>query len=77
MVALGLVTAHGGDRKSERQIGNLRSYADQAASSLGVDKRTVQRDLTRGREIAPAVLAVFAGPDLKASSMDGRDFRLF
>lgn len=42
----------------------LSSYSDQAAASLGVDKRTVQRDLARGKKINPDVLAEVAGTDL-------------
>lgn len=42
----------------------LSSYLDQAATSLGVDKRTVQRDLARGKKIAPDVLSEVAGTGL-------------
>lgn len=42
----------------------LSSYSDQASASLGIDKRTVQRDLRRGKNIAPDVLADIAGTDM-------------
>jgi ParB-like chromosome segregation protein Spo0J len=42
----------------------LSSYSDQAATALGVDKRTVQRDLARGKKITPDVLAEVAGTEL-------------
>lgn len=42
----------------------LSSYSEQAAASLGVDQRTVQRDLARGKKIAPEVLAEVTGTDL-------------
>ena len=38
----------------------LSSYSDRAAADLGIDKRTVQRDLRRGKNIAPDVLADIA-----------------
>jgi len=41
---------------------NLSSYSDRAASDLGVDKRTVQRDLRRGKNIDADVLAEVSGP---------------
>lgn len=59
----GLVTAHGGARKQNDKLSSC-SYADQAAASLGVDKRTVQRDLARGKKIEADVLAEVAGTDL-------------
>ena len=42
----------------------LSSYSEQAASTLGVDKRTVQRDLARGKNISPEVLAEVSGTAL-------------
>lgn len=59
----GLVSAHGGPRKQNDKLSSC-SYADQASASLGVDKRTVQRDLARGKKIAPDVLSEVAGTDL-------------
>jgi predicted DNA-binding transcriptional regulator YafY len=40
------------------------SYAKQAAETLGVDERTVRRDLARGKKIAPEVLAEVTGTNL-------------
>ncbi len=59
----GLVSAHGGPRKQNDKLSSC-SYADQTSASLGVDKRTVRRDLARGKKIAPDVLAEVAGTDL-------------
>jgi hypothetical protein len=39
---------------------------------LGVDERTVRRDLARGSKIAPEILAEVAGADLdKGVAVDG------
>lgn len=59
----GLVSAHGGKRGQDDKLSSC-SYADQAAASLGVDKRTVQRDLRRGKNISPEVMAEVAGSRL-------------
>ena len=40
------------------------SYAEQAADTLGVSRRTVARDLARGKNIDPDVLAEVSGTDL-------------
>ena len=53
----------GGDRTSNRQIVG-RSYAAQAAETLGVHPDTVRRDLRRGKNIDPDVLAEVSGTDL-------------
>ncbi|CAN1529646.1 hypothetical protein MCEMIH16_01358 [Caulobacteraceae bacterium] len=50
-------TAHSG-----RNADNLSAYSKKAAADLGVDERTVRRDLRRGKNIAPDVLADIAGP---------------
>ncbi|WP_312125426.1 hypothetical protein [Brevundimonas sp.] len=42
----------------------MSAYSARAAESLGVDERTVRRDLARGKKIAPDVLAEVAGTDL-------------
>lgn len=47
----------GGDRRSSSQNENLKSYADQAAETFGVHRSTVARDIRRGKNIAPDVLA--------------------
>lgn len=51
----------GGDRSNGQ---NVRSYAKQASETLGVDERTVRRDLARGKNIAPDVLSEVAGTPL-------------
>lgn len=60
----GLVQTAGGDRKSNGQNVHLKSYASKASADLGVDERTVRRDLARGKKIAADVLADVAGTDL-------------
>jgi ParB family transcriptional regulator, chromosome partitioning protein len=52
-----------GDNQHTRASDKL-SYAARAASDLGVDERTIQRDLRRGKKIAPEVLAEVTGTDL-------------
>lgn len=52
----------GGDRRSTDKLSV--GYAKKAAADLGVDERTVRRDLARGKKIAPDVLAKVAGTDL-------------
>ena len=64
LVRRGEVRANGGDRRSDCQIGKLKSYADQTAEALGVSRRTVARDLARGKNIDPDVLAEVSGTDL-------------
>lgn len=52
----------GGDRRSTDKMSV--GYAKSAAASLGVDERTVRRDLARGKKIVPDVLSEVAGTDL-------------
>lgn len=52
----------GGDRRSTDKMSV--GYAKKAAADLGVDERTVRRDLARGKKITPDVLAEVAGTDL-------------
>ena len=40
------------------------SYSQQASETLGVSKRTVEKDLARGKNITPDVLAAVSGSDL-------------
>jgi hypothetical protein len=54
----------GGDRRSNDKKSLGPSYASQAAETLGVNKRTVERDLARGKKIVPDVLSEVAGTDL-------------
>jgi hypothetical protein len=58
----GLVSLGRGGDQSDKM--SLRSYAKQAAADLGVDKRTVERDLRRGKNITPEVMAEVAGTSL-------------
>lgn len=66
LVKKGLPSApgKGGDRRSMDKMSVGPSYARQAAASLGVDERTVRRDLARGSKITAAVLAEVSGTDL-------------
>lgn len=50
-------------RGGNRQIGD-RSYAAKTADDLGQSKRAVERDLARGKKIAPEVLATVEGTKL-------------
>lgn len=64
LVRRGLVSTAGGDRRSNGQNVHLKSYAKKTADDLGVDERTVRRDLSRGKNIAPEVLSEVTGTDL-------------
>lgn len=61
LVAKGIVRKGPGQPKNGD---NLSSYSDQAAGTLGVDKRTIQRDLARGKKIDPDILAEVTGSAL-------------
>jgi hypothetical protein len=52
-------TAHSG-----RNADNLSAYSRKAADDLGVDERTVRRDLARGKKIAPEILNEVQGSAL-------------
>ena len=54
----------GHPQKNSDKLSLTLSYAAQAADNLGVNKRTVERDLRRGRDITPDVLAEVVGTDL-------------
>lgn len=43
---------------------SLTPYAKQASETLGVSKRTVEKDLARGKNIDPEILAEVAGSEL-------------
>lgn len=58
----GLVSKGPGQPKKNSD--KLSSYSQQAADTLGVNKRTVERDLSRGKNITPDVLAEVAGTAL-------------
>lgn len=64
-------TAHGGDRKSSRQLGDLnlsdRFTADTAAST-GRSERAVQRDAERGEKVCDEALDLVRGTELDTGS---------
>ncbi|MFZ5667941.1 MAG: ParB/RepB/Spo0J family partition protein [Pseudomonadota bacterium] len=64
LVRRGEVAAHADTAGRPRKSDNLSKYAVKAAADLGVDERTVRRDLRRGKNIAPEVLAEVAGTEL-------------
>ena len=69
---MGLVAApgRGGDRRSNDKMSlGTPAYADQTSESLGVNKRTVERDLRRGKKIAPEALKVVAGTDMDTGAV--------
>ncbi len=65
MVSLGLVSKLGDNQhtRGSDNLSNPPSYARQAAGSLGVDERTVRRDLARGKKIDPEILAEVQGTE--------------
>jgi ParB-like chromosome segregation protein Spo0J len=62
LVRRGEVLAGAGQPKKNSD--KLSGYSKMAAADLGVDERTIRRDLARGKKIAPDVLADVAGTDL-------------
>lgn len=65
LIAKGVVRPNG--RPNSANSAKL-SYADQAASSLGVSRRTVAQELARGKKIDPDVLK--GADDLNGSQLD-------
>jgi hypothetical protein len=61
MVDMGLVLPGAGKPSNLARSAELKSYYKGAASSLGVSERTVRQDLSRGKKIAPEVLAEVQG----------------
>ncbi len=55
---IGLVSEHGGDRKSSGQLGHSKSYAGEAAAATGVSPRSVRRDLHRAKGVGPEIRGV-------------------
>lgn len=53
-----------GPNKVTDKLSATQSYASRASADLGVDERTVRRDLRRGKKIAPEVMAEVAGTSL-------------
>lgn len=64
LVRMGEVAAHSESAGRPKKSDNLSKYSAKAAADLGVDERTVRRDLRRGKNIAPEVLAEVAGTDM-------------
>ena len=62
-LTLALINTQVGRPRNSEKSSQLPHYADQAAESLGVTRRTVEKDLRRGKNIAPDVLAEIAGTD--------------
>ena len=63
-------TAHGGDRKSSRQVGDLidraerKSFVTATAELTGKAERVIQRDAERGEKICEAALRILRGTRL-------------
>jgi len=64
LVRRGEVLSGPGQPKNADKLSEKTSYARQASVTLGVDERTVRRDLARGKKITPEVLADVAGSPL-------------
>jgi ParB-like chromosome segregation protein Spo0J len=62
-------TVHGGDRKSSRQIGDLKPerFTKATADLTGRSERAVQRLVTRAEKIGPAALQQIVGTSLDSS----------
>ena len=59
-------TANGGDRKSDRQFGELKSsdakrFTSATADATGQKERTIQRDVERGEKISATALQMLRG----------------
>ena len=59
-------TANGGDRKSDRQIGELKNseskrFTTATAEATGQKERTIQRDVERGEKISASALQLLRG----------------
>jgi ParB-like chromosome segregation protein Spo0J len=63
-------TAHGGDRKSSRQVGDLNEgrpverFTKATAEATRIGERTIQRDAARGEKLGEAVLKKVVGTSL-------------
>lgn len=60
----GLVNAKPGPAAGVSEKSSLTSYAKQTSEVLGVNKRTVEKDLARGKKISAEILAEVCGTDL-------------
>jgi N6-adenosine-specific RNA methylase IME4 len=67
-------TAHGGDRKSSRQVGDLNGperFTKDTADTTGASERTIQRDAGRGEAISEEHLRAVTGTSLdKGEELD-------
>ncbi|MCM2434151.1 Spo0J and IME4 domain-containing protein [Agrobacterium rosae] len=59
-------TANGGDRKSDRQIGELKNidskrFTAATAEATGQKERTIQRDVERGEKVSVAAIQIIRG----------------
>jgi ParB/RepB/Spo0J family partition protein len=66
-------TSHGGNRKSCRQIGNLKSerFTKATSAATGRKERSIQRSVTRGERIGSADLKRISGTSLdKGAELD-------
>lgn len=64
LVRKGLVSAHADKAGRPTKSDNLSKYSAKAAADLGVDERTIRRDLARGKKIDADVLAQVSGTDM-------------
>jgi len=53
-----------GPGQPKKNLDKLSRYSAKAAADLGVDERTVRRDLRRGKNISPDILADVTGTDM-------------
>jgi len=64
LVRRGVVAAHQEKAGRPNKSDNLSKYSAKAAADLGMDERTVRRDLARGKKITPDVMAEVSGTPL-------------
>lgn len=64
LVRRGEVKTSTGPNKVTDKLSATQSYAAKAAADIGVAARTIRRDLSRGKNIAPDVLAEVTGTSL-------------
>lgn len=72
--ALHPATAHGGDRKSSRQLGDLKEperFTKATSDATGASERSIQREARRGEALGEASLRAVAGTSLdKGEELD-------
>ena len=62
LIDMGVVKDQPQGGRPAKNLENFSKYSTRAAADLGVSERTVRRDLRRGKNIAPDVLAEVSGP---------------